>query len=136
VKEKLLPLGTVVKLKNKERMVNIIGYFHNTYENKSLKINEYTGIDYAKGFKKDSEILYFDENEIENIYFMGYINQGTKKILEILHEIYKEITTNSNTLETIIDKIGQKYYKDDTEEFEKLKEKYFNIKEVDSGVNK
>ena len=67
----LLPIGTVVELKNSDIPVMISGYLSVNRENKD-KVWDYSGFVFPVGYSKDDDILSFDHAQITNIIAYGY----------------------------------------------------------------
>ena len=66
----LLPIGSVVKLVNAERMVMICGRIV-VPENKE-DIYDYVGCIYPEGIAGDSDMLFFNRDAIEMTCFIGF----------------------------------------------------------------
>lgn len=69
--EKFLPVGTIVKLKNKEKKIMITGFLQKSKAHK-LRLYDYCGCPYPNGLLDTKENIYFDHTEIEKLYFLGY----------------------------------------------------------------
>ena len=65
-----LPLGSVVKVKNKKTPVMII------QEHVSPEL-DYLGIDHPFGFSEERAIHKFNIDDVEEIYFLGFQNKAT-----------------------------------------------------------
>lgn len=65
----LLPIGTVVLLKNGTKRVMIIGYF--PMENGNETKYDYSGTLYPEGLIDSRKILLFNNDQIENVCFKG-----------------------------------------------------------------
>lgn len=70
--KKLLPIGSVVLLKGAEKRSTIIGY--NTVVKEDKKEYDYIGIPYPEGYIDDETMFAFQQEDIEKIGFVGYIN--------------------------------------------------------------
>lgn len=88
--EKFLPIGTVVMLKGGKKRVMVTG-FCIVDNNNSNKIYDYCGCLYPEGFIDSSKNLLFDHDQINKIYYKGYIDeeeltfkQNLKKMLDKL----------------------------------------------------
>ena len=71
IKEKYLPLGTVVMLKNGKKKVMINGFLGVAQE-KGNRIFDYIGCLYPEGIISSDKNLLFDHEQIETIYSVGY----------------------------------------------------------------
>ena len=96
MEEKFLPIGTVVQLKNEEKNAMITGYLVFSKDSKD-KIYDYSGCAYPIGVKDDMT-LGFNHDDIENVVYMGYVDEDQKRLNEFLKtseaEIKKEIQNN------------------------------------------
>ena len=77
---KLLPIGTVVKLKQVEKSVMIYGY--NQIQNSTNKQFDYIGVPYPEGNISPDYNVFFNRNLIEDILHNGYVTDEDKKIRE------------------------------------------------------
>ena len=81
IKEKYLPLGTVVILKGATKRLMITGFCavdQGSEENK-YKVWDYSGCLYPEGYINSSQICLFDHNQIEKIYHLGLANDEEEK---------------------------------------------------------
>jgi len=103
MKEKFLPIGTVVLLKGGKKEVMITSYciFPNNTEvqkdgsevKATKKMYEYGGCIYPEGILDSNMVCAFDHNQIEKICHMGYESEAQKELSTILnggYEIYKQ----------------------------------------------
>lgn len=78
-----LPIGTVVKLKDADKLLFIAGYRIHSNDNPK-KIYDYIGYLYPEGFlSKDKNIL-FNKEIIEKVFYYGYKNEDYEKFKGIL----------------------------------------------------
>ena len=103
MKEDILPLGSIVQLKNKKKLM-IIGYYQAVDE----KGKEYDYIcclptigitKEKKELKINTDIFYINNEDIETILFIGCSDEDYKKyklVLSFSKEEYKLIKNNSN----------------------------------------
>lgn len=68
--KKYLPIGTIVKLKNVDKLTMIAGYFPRSEANG--KIWDYSAFPYPEGMIDNDKIVQFDGEAIEKIIVMGY----------------------------------------------------------------
>ncbi|MBC1517016.1 DUF4176 domain-containing protein [Listeria immobilis] len=89
--EELLPLGSVVRLKNGEQQLLIISRFA-LYNNQGvIGYFEYSGCLYPNG-QTDQTSYFFNQEDIEKIYFTGYLNEAEKDFRKKVDEELKKIT--------------------------------------------
>ena len=102
MKDKFLPIGTVVLLKGGKKEVMITSYciFPNNTELKDgqevkpqKKIYEYGGCIYPEGILDSNMVCAFNHNQIEKVCHFGYETEAQKELSRILnggYEIYKK----------------------------------------------
>ena len=73
IKEKYLPVGTVVLLKNGKKRVMITG-FCVTPQGKD-EAYDYSGCLYPEGFLSSSQNCLFNHSQIEKVFHMGLIDE-------------------------------------------------------------
>ena len=78
IKEKYLPIGTVVILKGATKRLMISGFCALDNSNKD-KIWDYSGCMYPEGFLNSNQICLFDHDQIEKIYHIGLSNDSEEK---------------------------------------------------------
>jgi len=78
--DRLLPIGTVVSLNKMDQKVCIIGYMDPITEE---TFKYYVGCLFPTGLKQEKTIG-FTEEDIDNIYFMGYQTEETLKFTKLL----------------------------------------------------
>ena len=72
-KKELLPIGSVVRLKNGKKKVMVTGFCISTSENKD-KMYDYCGCIYPEGVITSDKNLVFDHDQIAELFFLGYVN--------------------------------------------------------------
>ncbi|MBC1675426.1 DUF4176 domain-containing protein [Listeria welshimeri] len=88
--EELLPLGSVVRLKNGEQQLLIISRF-TLYNNQGvIGYFEYSGCLYPNG-QTDQTSYFFNQEDIEKIYFTGYVNEAEREFREKVDKELKKI---------------------------------------------
>ena len=99
--EKMLPLGSVVLIKNAVKKTVIIGYMQ-IGERDKTKLYDYVGIMYPIGtVGVDSQFL-FDHEEIQDVIFTGYKNSEFDEMIAALE---KEAEENPEFAKAIKSKI-------------------------------
>ena len=94
--EKYLPIGTVVMLKGGTKRAMIMGFCSMTEENKQ-KIFDYSGCLYPEGVLTSNQTLLFDHEQIEKVYFTGFVDEEEIKFKTKL----KELANNINKLSEV-----------------------------------
>lgn len=92
---KYLPVGSVVMLKGGKKRIMVTGFACKTVD--SDKVYDYCGCLYPEGFIASDQNLLFDHEQIENISFIGLIDEEEKGFKQKLNETIKK---NLNTQPT------------------------------------
>lgn len=79
----ILPIGTVVSLKNAEPKVMIVGYMPQEVGHPENQ-HEYSGLIYPIGYQSADKILQFDGNQIEGVHYFGMVNEEQMRFEEYL----------------------------------------------------
>jgi len=90
-----LPIGSVVKLKNNNKIVMITGYYSVEYAN-DLEIYDYSSCAYPEGVMIKSSYCSFNQKDIKEVLFEGYKTEEYTKLTNDLNDIDNEII-NSDT---------------------------------------
>ena len=112
--KKYLPIGSIVKLKNKDVLIMVTGYYSVEYE-KNVMIYDYSGCLYPEGLMVKNGICSFNHSDIDNVIFKGYESDS-----------YNTLVNNFDSKDTLeeksidLDNIEDLFGKDTktTEEFE------------------
>ena len=91
MEEKYLPIGSVVKLKDGEKRLMITWYLPIEDDSKEKKIWDYCGCLYPEGMLVSTSNYLFDHSQIEEIHFMGLIDDEEEEFRNKLSEAVKEI---------------------------------------------
>ena len=88
IKEKFLPIGTVVMLKGGSKRCMITGYCAMEGEHEG-KLWDYSGCLYPEGFLSSNQTCVFDHEQINKVYYMGLEDDDEerdfmKKLKELL----------------------------------------------------
>ncbi len=88
--QKFLPLGTVVLLKNGKKKIMITGYCCVGEEHKD-KMFDYAGCMYPEGIISSKQSLMFNHEDIDKVYYVGYVDEESNLFTNKLIEIEKNI---------------------------------------------
>ena len=91
----LLPIGSVVMLKNGSKEVMITGFFIVSEKDPSV-IYDYSACLYPEGIINSNENLLFNHDQIEKILFLGYMSEKEKTFKQKLAEGVKKLESMSN----------------------------------------
>lgn len=87
MKDKYLPLGSVVILKEAEKKLVITGFRMKAVEIPD-KIYDYCGCMYPEGTISSDLTCVFDHSQIEKVFFTGYEDEDSKEFLSNLKITY------------------------------------------------
>lgn len=90
MKEKYLPVGTVVLLKGGKKRAMITGFCSVAQENQE-KIYDYSGCVYPEGYLSSNQVCLFDHDQIEKIFFLGFEDEEEVQFKERLNKIIATI---------------------------------------------
>ncbi len=85
----LLPLGSIVTLKNGDKNIMIVGRFQR--HEPSKKVFDYSSVLWPEGMIDSKRLYLFDHNDIERIYFIGMQNEEEFNFRFVLEEEYEKI---------------------------------------------
>ena len=85
MKEKYLPIGTVVRLKGATKKIMIIGYC--PLEKEKNEMYDYSACLYPEGLIDSSRILLFNHDKIEQVYFEGNSDEEYQSINEQMKQM-------------------------------------------------
>ncbi len=88
-KDKYLPIGSVVILKGAKRKLMITGYIQIDLK-KLDKVYDYSGCLFPEGIINTDKSLLFNHDQIEKIFFVGYMNEEEKEFQQKLKETVTE----------------------------------------------
>lgn len=77
---KLVPIGTVVKLKEMDKLVMVFGY--NQIQTSTGKQYDYIAVPYPEGNISPDYNVFFNRNMIDDIMYSGYVSAEDKKYRE------------------------------------------------------
>ena len=81
-----LPLGTVLRLKNAEKRIMVIGYRPYDYHDIN-RYGDYSAVLYPEGLLSSEKIIIFDDDDIDHIYEYGSLDPESR---EFIHQVKKE----------------------------------------------
>ncbi len=94
--KRYLPIGSIVKLKTKDSLFMITGYYSVEYTN-DLEIYDYSGCAYPEGIMIKSSYCSFNRKDIDKVLYEGYKNDDYIKFTNELNEIDNEIINSDVT---------------------------------------
>ena len=94
MKKEFLPIGSVVLLKGGTKRVMITG-FCSVDNNEKERMYDYTGCLYPEGIINSNEICLFDNEQIDQVFFKGFIDEEEIKFKDELDKTLSNIEENS-----------------------------------------
>lgn len=87
MREKYLPIGTVVTLKGATKEIMVIGYLPMVGDKK--EVYDYSACTFPEGVLSSDKTLAFNHDQIEKINFVGLENDESKKFDETIKKMIK-----------------------------------------------
>ncbi len=92
MKEKFLPIGSVVQLKEANKKIMITSYLvFGTGENSNPKIFDYGACHFPEGIIESDHTIAFNHDEIDKVYFVGCQDDDQKQLNTILVQTEAEV---------------------------------------------
>ncbi|NLN49159.1 MAG: DUF4176 domain-containing protein [Clostridiales bacterium] len=88
--QELLPIGTVVLLKNAEKRLMIFGVKQTSLDGKEEEY-DYIGVMYPEGYMGGEYQFLFNHSDISTVFYTGYEDDERKDFIDRLSQHYKEI---------------------------------------------
>lgn len=86
----LLPLGSVVLLKDAQKKIMIIGRIQIQANGEGQKIYDYSGVLYPEGFVNPRKLFLFNNNDIERVYYIGMQDEEEFQFRDYIFSKLKE----------------------------------------------
>lgn len=87
IKEKFLPIGTIVLLDGGTKKIMILGFYSHPIGKET--IYDYTGCFYPEGLVNSNELFLFNHSQIVKVFHYGYINEEEVDFKNRLNEAIK-----------------------------------------------
>ena len=97
MREKYLPIGSVVLLKGGRKRAMITGFCSVAAENQG-KVYDYSGCVYPEGYLSSNQVCLFDHDQIDKVFFVGFEDEEEKTFKVKLNKIVSSIEQNNNEL--------------------------------------
>ena len=82
--DNLLPIGTIVLLKNGKKRLMIAGYYPITDINGKQKKFDYSAFLFPEGIVDSNHTFLFNKGDIDKIFFIGFVDEEQKKFMNAL----------------------------------------------------
>jgi len=99
MREKYLPIGTIVLLKGGKKRAMITGFCSVAQENQE-KIYDYSGCVYPEGYLSSNQVCLFDHDQIEKIFFLGFEDEEEVVFKDKLNKIVASIQDDGGVQDT------------------------------------
>ena len=108
---KLLPLGSVLRLKGSQKPVMVIGVCPQSQnEHGEAVMNDYIGVMYPEGYISSNLFMVFNSEDIDEVVVEGYRGSGeweqylnlVEKALEVLYNKEKSAAIDEDTAKDLI----------------------------------
>lgn len=93
----LLPIGTVVLLKNSTKRIMIIGVLQRQIKESESIIWDYSGCLYPEGYMGGDKNFLFNTDQIEKIFAIGYQDQEQFEFKEKIDQLRYELLEEAET---------------------------------------
>lgn len=94
-----LPVGTVIKLKEAEKRVVIIGIMQQANINDKVELFDYVGVPYPEGFFGTESTILFQEEDIEIVQSLGFSDIERQQLISNIAELMEQLKNDENTEE-------------------------------------
>jgi len=101
--ERYLPIGSVVKLKNSNKLIMVIGYYSVEYK-QDIIVYDYSGCAYPEGIMLKSNYCSFNHNDIKEVLFVGYKNEEYNDMNNKLNIIDDDLINDVEKIDNKVDK--------------------------------
>ncbi len=89
--ERLLPIGTIILLKNVKSKIMITSYFIFSTTNIDGKVYDYGGCAYPAGIVETGSAFAFNHDDIQEVVHLGYIDDDQKEMTKFLLDNEEEM---------------------------------------------
>ena len=105
----MLPIGSVVVLKDGEIPIMVTGFCQVTLNNEGEpgELYDYVGVPYPAGFTRVDEMVQFDHDAVERVLAIGFINEDMLNYMPRIQEIVDGLRDGSVTLEQLLAPSGE-----------------------------
>ena len=97
--EGLLPIGTVVLLKNSKKRIMIIGLLQKQIKEGEEVIWDYSACFYPEGYMGPDKTFLFNGDQIEKVFAVGYQDEEQFNFKMKIDQIRNDLLSNKDTTE-------------------------------------
>lgn len=107
-----LPIGSIVKLKNDNKLYMILGYYSLEYHN-GINIYDYVACSYPEGLLIKNNMISFNHEDISTTIFIGYETDAFVKLKNSLENeeetVLEEVPVSDEPLFTIMEEKKEEF---------------------------
>lgn len=86
--EELLPIGSVVLLKNAQKKIVIMGLLQTKHTENGRNITyDYMGVPYPEGYMGRETGLLFNHENVQEVVFTGFVNEERETFIKVIQQI-------------------------------------------------
>lgn len=100
MKKELLPIGSVVLLKNATKKLMVTGVYQ--FKADENKLYDYIGVPYPEGFLSNSETYLFSNDDINDVIFEGYNNPERENFMEVMNMLVEAAGDDFSFMEEMV----------------------------------
>ncbi len=89
--DQILSIGSVVLLKGGTKKVMVTGYLAVNNDNQN-EMYDYSGCLYPEGFLDSEQVLLFNRDQIEKVFFEGYSDDEQKEFMKKLSDFNESMS--------------------------------------------
>ena len=120
IKEKFLPIGSVVSLNDGNKKIMITG-FCSVSDDDTTKMYDYSGCFYPEGYLNSDKVCLFNHSQIKEVFYLGYESDEETEFKKVLDDILKKYESGEITISD----------DEDAEEIEEDEENSENVEELE-----
>ncbi|WP_051201163.1 DUF4176 domain-containing protein [Butyrivibrio sp. XPD2002] len=115
--EGLLPIGSIVKLENFDRLVMIMGVWA-IIDGEEENVIDYSGVIYPEGYINKELTLAFDRDKITDVLYIGYMDDQQKYLMDRVEPLLDGIKSGELSVDEALEMASQIAADEDMDEFE------------------
>lgn len=87
--DRLIPIGSVVLLKDSTKKVMIMGLCQREVSEEMI-LWDYAGVLYPEGYMGANKVFLFNRDQIESVHYLGYQDEEQLRFLELMERFIRE----------------------------------------------
>ena len=87
----LLPIGSIVLLKNSEKKLMVMGYLQSLTDGEDDKMYDYSACLFPEGYISADEVYLLDQEQIDVIYYIGYQDEEQMEFMQRVYDYIENI---------------------------------------------